>query len=92
MDKMIPKEAQEMVKDSHERLMKLAQDKPELVVGMAVAHLIPMTISVVGIVQLCKLRLQLKIEKERTKQLEMKLSEHSRHHFHHRDKKNKVTE
>ncbi|WP_125703932.1 hypothetical protein [Lacticaseibacillus daqingensis] len=60
--------------------------KPEVLVALAALHVIPIALAIVGTTEIITTHQQLKMEKERTKQVKLRANlgcGHHRHHPHH---------
>ncbi|ARY90836.1 MULTISPECIES: hypothetical protein [Lacticaseibacillus] len=62
---------------------KAIEEQPELMIPMAVVHLIPIALALGGGIMIIRGHQKLRIEKERTKQLSLKLQMHKHHHGRH---------
>lgn len=58
---------------------KAIEEQPELMIPMAVVHLIPIALALGGGIMIIRGHQKLRIEKERTKQLSLKLQMHKHH-------------
>lgn len=62
----------------------IIKDDPEMIIPLAVIHLVPVALSIAGAVVIIRGHQQLKIEKERTKQVKIKAAAGvGKHHGHH---------